>query len=196
MICRSDVTGLLVEMSAGKRSAMDALVPLIYEELRDLARRHLVREDTGHTLNTTALVHEAYVRLVDVERVQWQDRTHFFAVASRVMRRVLIEYARARKRDKRGGGQVPLPLEERDLPVEANLDELLALDEALTRLEARKERHCRVVEHRFFAGLTVEETAQALGVSVATVRLDWRLARAWLNRELAADPAGMTDQGR
>lgn len=175
---------------------MDALVPLIYEELRDLARRHLVREDTGHTLNTTALVHEAYVRLVDVERVQWQDRTHFFAVASRVMRRVLIEYARARKRDKRGGGQVPLPLEERDLPVEANLDELLALDEALTRLEARKERHCRVVEHRFFAGLTVEETAQALGVSVATVKLDWRLARAWLNRELAADPAGMTDQGR
>lgn len=196
MICRSDVTGLLVEMSAGKRGGMDALVPLIYEELRDLARRHLVREDTGHTLNTTALVHEAYVRLVDVERVQWQDRTHFFAVASRVMRRVLIEYARARKRDKRGGGQVPLPLEERDLPVEANLDELLALDEALTRLEARKERHCRVVEHRFFAGLTVEETAQALGVSVATVKLDWRLARAWLNRELAADPAGMTDQGR
>lgn len=181
-----DVTTLLQEMAAGGREAMDALVPLVYQELRSIAHRHLRGEDSGHTLNTTALVHEAYLRLVDVRRVEWRDRTHFFAMASRMMRRILMNYARMRKRAKRGGGDVPFSLDERDLPIDENLDDLLALDEALTRLAESSERRCRVVECRFFAGLDIGETAEALGVSPGTVKRDWRLARLWLNRQLAA----------
>lgn len=183
-----DVTALLRQMSGGSGEALDALVPLVYRELRSIAHRHLRREDPGHTLNTTALVHEAYLRLVDLRRVEWRDRTHFFAMASRMMRRILMNYARMRKRAKRGGGRVPSPLQKGDLPIDENLDDLLALDEALRRLEAANERRCRVVECRFFAGLTIEETAEGLGVSPGTVKRDWRLARLWLNRELAAEP--------
>ena len=182
-----DVTALLQQLSAGSGQALDAIIPLVYRELRSIAHRHLRHENPGHTLNTTALVHEAYLRLVDVRRVEWRDRTHFFAMASRMMRRILINYARRRKRVKRGGGQVPLALEERDLPIDGNLDDLLALDEALTRLETVDERRCRVVECRFFAGLDVGEIANALDVSTGTVKRDWRLARLWLNRELSPE---------
>jgi RNA polymerase sigma factor (TIGR02999 family) len=183
-----EVTALLRQLSAGNSEALHSIVPLVYRELRTIAHRHLRRENPGHPLNTTALVHEAYLRLVDVRRVEWRDRTHFFAMASRMMRRILINDARRRKRAKRNDGRVPESLEERDLPVDENLDELLALDEALTRLEAAHERRCRVVECRFFAGLDIEETAEALGVSSETVKRDWRLARLWLNRQLAAKP--------
>lgn len=185
---RPDVTALLRQMSSGSGEALDAIIPLVYRELRSIARRHLRREDAGHTLNTTALVHEAYLRLVDVRQVEWRDRLHFFAMASRMMRRVLINYARQRKRTKRGGGGVLIPLQEAHLPIHEHLDELLALDEALTRLEAVDERRCRVVECRFFAGLDIEETAEALDVSPGTVKRDWRLARMWLNRQLSAEP--------
>ena len=187
-----DVTALLRQMSSGNGEGLDAIIPLVYRELRSIAHLHLRREDPGHTLNTTALVHEAYLRLVDVRRVEWRDRMHFFAMASRMMRRILINYARRRKQAKRGGGAVPLSLEEHDLPIEQHRDALLALDEALTRLEAVNERRCRVVECRFFAGLDIEETAEALGVSPGTVKRDWRLARVWLNHELSAEsgPAG------
>lgn len=186
---RPDVTALLRQMSDGSGEALDAIIPLVYRELRSIAQRHLRREDPGHTLNTTALVHEAYLRLVDLRRVEWQDRVHFFAMASRMMRRVLINYARRRKRTKRGGGRIPVSLQEVSLPIHEHLDDLLALDQALTRLEAVDERRCRVVECRFFAGLDIEETAEALGVSPGTVKRDWRLARLWLNRQLSPEPA-------
>jgi len=185
-----DVTALLQQMSAGSGKALDAIIPLVYRELRHIAHRHLRHENPGHTLNTTALVHEAYLQLVDVRRIEWRDRTHFFAMASRMMRRILINFARRRKRAKRGGGRVPLSLQDRDLPIDGNLDELLALDEALTRLEAVDERRCRVVECRFFAGLDINETAEALDVSPGTVKRDWRLARLFLNRQLSTAPHG------
>jgi len=185
-----DVTALLQQMAAGSGQALDAIIPLVYRELRHIAHRHLRQENPGHTLNTTALVHEAYLQLVDVRRIEWRDRTHFFAMASRMMRRILINYARRRKRVKRGGGRTPLSLEDRDFPIDANLDELLALDEALTRLEAVDERRCRVVECRFFAGLDINETAEALDVSPGTVKRDWRLARLFLNRQLSAASQG------
>lgn len=184
-----NVTMLLRRMSAGSGETLDAIIPLVYRELRSIAHRHLRREDPGHTLSTTALVHEAYLRLVDVRQVEWQGRAHFFAMASRIMRRVLINYARRRKRAKRGGGRVASSLEEGELPIDqTHLDDLLALDEALARLEAVNERRCRVVECRFFSGLGIEETAEALGVSPGTVKRDWRLARLWLNRQLTAPP--------
>lgn len=184
-----DVTALLRQVSVGNRQAMDTIIPLVYRELRSIAHHHLRREDPGHTLNTTALVHETYLRLVDLRRIEWQHRTHFFAMASRMMRRILVNYARRRKRVKRGGGRARLALSELDLPIDENLDALLALDEALRRLEAANERRCRVVECRFFAGLSIEETAEALGVSPGTVKRDWRLARLWLNRQLAPTSA-------
>jgi RNA polymerase sigma-70 factor (ECF subfamily) len=175
-----DLTGLLRQLSAGNSEALDAIIPLVYRELRSIAHRHLRREDPGHTLNTTAL---------DLRRIEWRDRTHFFAMASRMMRRILVNYARRRKRVKRGGGRARVPLTELDLPIDENLDALLALDEALRRLESANERRCRVVEYRFFAGLSIEETAEVLGVAPGTVKRDWRLARLWLNRQLAAATA-------
>ena len=144
-------------------------------------------ERSGHTLTTTALVHETYLRLVKIEQVEWRDRAHFFAVAARVMRRVLIDYARARRRDKRGGAPVQVPLSETLDGLVQQPDDLLALEEVLARLEARNERQCRVVECRCFAGMSVEETAAALDTSPATVKRDWAFARAWLNRELGQD---------
>jgi len=189
-----DITGLLRDLSQGSKEALDRLIPVVYDELRRIAHGKLRREDAGHTLNTTALVHEAYLKLVDLRGVQWQDRTHFFAVAARAMRRILIDYARGRKRAKRGGDAIRIPLAEAlDAPVE-QADVLLELDDALSRLEALNERQCRVVECRCFAGLSVEETAQALGVSTPTVKRDWAFSRAWLNRELAShSPAGETE---
>lgn len=182
----TSVTDCLARLRSGQAEALDTLLPLVYDELRAIARRQLRREDTGHTLGATALVHEAYVRLADRERLAPKDRQHFFAIAAQSMRRVLIDHARARKRQKRGQGQAALPLED----VEAFLtreaaDELTALDEALDRLAAANPRAALVVERRFFAGLSLAETAETLGVSLKTVHRDWLLARAWLRKEIA-----------
>ena len=186
---RADITGLLRELSQGRPEALDRLVPIAYEKLRVIAHAQLRRERPDHTLNTTALVNEAYLKLVNVRLVDWRDRAHFFAMAARLMRRILIDYARAQNRDKRRGHAVHVALTDTlDVPVLAASDDLLALEEALGRLEAHSERHGRVVECHCFAGLSLDETATALGISVATVKRDWAFARAWLNRELA--PSG------
>jgi RNA polymerase sigma factor (TIGR02999 family) len=186
-----DVTRLLLRVSEGDGEAMHRLFPVVYAELQRIARARLRHERPGHTLNTLALVHEAYERLVDQTRVAWQDRGHFYAVAAQVMRRVLVDWARARHAQKRGGGDAPLPLDA--LPAEpaapAQPETLLALDRALDRLALLSERQARVVECRYFAGLSLEETAEALGVSRTTVKDDWKLARTWLYRELHAEPA-------
>ena len=182
-----DVTQLLLDLSGGDRRAVDQLLPVVYDELRRLAHERLRYERESHTLATTDLVHEAYVRLADGARVEWQGRAHFFAVASGVMRRLLVDWARARRAEKRGGGLPALSLDAfaTDIvPAEVRADELLALDEALERLATLSERQARVVECRYFAGLSVDETAEALGLSQTTVKLDWRLARAWLYRDL------------
>ena len=190
---RPDITRLLRELSEGRREAFDRLVPVVYDELRQVAHRQLRGERAGHTLSTTALVHEAYLRLLNVEQMEWIDRAHFFGTAARVMRRVLIDYARARGRDKRGGGAIRVSLAEAIDERSAPEDDLLDLDAALSRLEALSERQCRVVECRCFGGLSVEETAAALGVSEATVKRDWSFARAWLNRELGRTTDGAPD---
>jgi RNA polymerase sigma factor (TIGR02999 family) len=178
------VSDLLRALSRGEPGALDRLVPIVYDQLRRLAHGQLRGEHPGHTLNTTALVHETYLRLVQIDRVEWQDRAHFFAVAARVMRRVLIDYARARNRDKRGGAATHVALSESLDGLAQPPDDFLVLEEALARLEALDARQCRVVECRCFAEMSVEETAAALGTSPATVKRDWAFARAWLNREL------------
>jgi RNA polymerase sigma factor (TIGR02999 family) len=180
-----EVTRLLAAMTAGDRTAFHDLLPLVYDELRDIAHRHLRGERAGQTLATTDLVHEAYFALVGIDRVSWSDRAHFLAVAARAMRRVLINRAVARGAEKRGGGRLQTTLEDAAIPVELPDDQMLALDEALRGLEARNERYGHIVECRFFAGMSIEETASALGVSPATVKRDWVLARAWLHRELS-----------
>jgi len=179
------ITQALVELSNGDASAHDRLFPLVYDALRDLARRELRRERPDHTLSATALVHEAYLKLVQLERIDWKGRAHFFGVCAPVMRQVLISHARSRNAAKRGAGAAKLPLSDALAVAEERPEELLALDEALSRLEALSPRQARVVEARFFAGLSVEETAAALGISPATVKREWTAARAWLNRELA-----------
>lgn len=189
---REDVTEALVALREGAPDALDHLMPLVYEELRRVAHRHLAADPTGHTLSTTALVHEAYLRLVDQTRVRWQDRQHFFAISSRLMRRVLIDYARRHLAARRGGSPDGKParrvsLDIVDLPVEQRAEALLALDEALERLGRVDERLARVVDCRFFAGLTEPETAAVLGVSRRTVAREWALAKGWLYRELSGD---------
>ena len=182
----SPVTQLLAGLQDGDPSVAARLLPLVYDDFRALALRHLARERAGHTLQPTALVHEAYLKLVDQTRVNWQGRTHFFAVGAQAMRRILVEHARSRRREKRGGDRQRVELDEgAALAPERGVD-LLDLDEALKRLEALDERQARVVELRFFGGLNMEEVAQALGVSKRTAEGDWRMARAWLHRELAA----------
>jgi RNA polymerase sigma-70 factor, ECF subfamily len=170
------------------RSALDEDLPLVYDILKRIARSHLRRERTGHTLNTTALVHEAYLRLAGIGTVDWTDRSRYLGMASRAMRRVLIDYARSRSRLKRSSPPQPVGVAEGGLSA-GSVEELLALDAALDRLEALEPRQCRVVECRFFAGMTNEDTAEALAVSLATVKRDWTVARAFLNAELAA-PVG------
>jgi len=170
--------------AAGDESALERLVPVVHRELRRLARLHMRRERAGHTLQTTGLINEAYLRLVDVRRIQWRDRAHFFAMSSRLMRRVLVDHARARGYLKRGGGVRRVSLDEApDIAVERGRD-FVALDEALAALERIDPRKSRVVEMRFFGGLSVEETAGVLKVSADTVMRDWRLAKAWLLREM------------
>lgn len=180
----SEITHLLLQLSGGQDDALDRLIPVVYQELRTVAHAHLAGERQEHTLSTTALVNEAYLKLVKLREMHWRDRAHFFAMASRLMRRILIDYARARKREKRGGDLIEIPLDEALGLSGERADDLVALDEALTRLETISPRQCRVVEYRCFAGLSVEETAAVLETSPATVKRDWAFARAWLNREL------------
>jgi RNA polymerase sigma-70 factor (ECF subfamily) len=183
----SDVTKLLRAWSGGDQNALESLTPIVYEELRRLARRHMRRERPGHSLQTTALVNEAYMRLVDYKRMQWQNRAHFFAVSAQLMRRILVEHAR-RHNLKRGGGLQQVSLEEAAVvgsgrPTDPRGD-LVALDDALDALARLDARKVQVVEMRFFGGLSVEETAEVLKVSAVTVMRDWSTAKAWLYREL------------
>jgi len=179
-----EVTELLQAWRGGDKRALDKLAPLVYDDLRRLASSYMSREQPGHTLQTTALVHEAYARLVETPHVNWQDRNHFFAVCAMLMRRVLVDYARSNGYQKRGGGMRPISLvEAEDVAQNADVD-LFALDEALSRLEAFDPRKGQVVELRFFGGLTIEETAEVLRLSRETVMRDWKLAKTWLLREL------------
>ncbi len=164
---------------------LDRLVPIVYDELRRIAHRQLRGERTDHTLDTTGLVHEAYLKLSRLDRIEWRDRSHFLAVAAGAMRRILVDYAVARRTGKRGGGRERVPLDDILILADERAEELLALDEALQRLAAESERAARIVEWRYFAGMSIEETADVLGISPATVKREWVTARAWLNRELA-----------
>ncbi|MCU0622096.1 MAG: sigma-70 family RNA polymerase sigma factor [Gemmatimonadales bacterium] len=180
-----EVTGLLLEAGHGNREALDRLLPLVYDELRALAHARLRGERPDHTLDTTSLAHEAWLKLVDQTRVAWQNRAHFFAVAARAMRRILVNHAEARRTARRGGGAVHVALDDGvDAAAAQRDDELLALDEALTRLATFNERGARVVEYHFFGGLTWEEIAETMELSPVTVRRAWAAARGWLRREL------------
>jgi RNA polymerase sigma factor (TIGR02999 family) len=182
-----EITRLIQEHLHGSRDALDQVFPLVYEELHRMAHRALLRERASHTLNTTALVHEAYLRLMDQERASWNDRAHFLAIAATAMRRILVDYARRQKRLKRGGDRRPVTLDDAMLVADQRADTLLALDEALSALAGLNERLSRVVECRFFAGLTVEETAATLQVTTRTIERDWQKARAWLFLQLRND---------
>jgi RNA polymerase sigma factor (TIGR02999 family) len=179
------VTQMLREWSDGDQAVLENLMPLVYDELRRLASRSLRKERPGHTLQTTALIHEAYLKLVNQRDAKWQNRSHFFAIASQAMRRILVDYARERHREKRGGSAENLPIEEAAFVAsqEKSVD-LVALDEALTRLAKFDERQAKVVELRYFSGLDIDETAEVLGISNATVRRDWNIAKAWLKQEI------------
>ena len=183
-----DVTEILHEWSSGDPEAPERLMPFVYDELRRLARTFLSREREGHTLQPTALVHEAYVRLVDQTRVNWQSRAHFYGIASSMMRRVLIDHARAHATEKRGGGTIRLSIDDVQVPLEERAASFVALDEALERLAQFDDRKCKIVEMRFFGGLSDEEIAEVLGVSTRTVLRDWKTVRLWLYRELNQDP--------
>lgn len=184
MLPPADITRLLVAWSEGDQAALEALTPLVHHELHRLAVRYMARERPGHVLQATALVNEAYVRLIKLEDVHWQNRAHFFGIAAQMMRRILVDMARARGRAKRGRGQFQVSLSDvAGLPVARSRD-VMALDDALNELETIDPRKSRVVEMRFFGGLSLQETACVLQVSVGTVRRDWSLARAWLHREL------------
>lgn len=182
---RPHVTELLLAWGSGDRSALDELVPIVHQELRRLARLQMRGERDNHTLQTTALVNEAFLRLVDLRRVQWQDRTHFLALSARLMRRILVDHARSRNYQKRGGGASNVTLDETLLASSERSADLVALDDALADLARVDARKSQVVELRFFGGLSVEETAEALKVSPETVIRDWRLAKVWLLRELS-----------
>jgi RNA polymerase sigma factor (TIGR02999 family) len=180
----TDVTLILKQVGAGDGDAVAKLVPLLYDELRRLASYYLRRERSDHTLQATALVHEAYIRLVDQREVEWKNRNHFFAVAAQAMRRILLDYARKHQAVKRGGAVLKISLDEAMILSEANLAELVALDRLLTQLTSIDPQQGRVVELRFFGGLSVEETAELMEISPATVKRDWAMAKAWLGREL------------
>ena len=180
-----DVTALLEDLSAGKDQALNDLLPVVHGELRRQAARYLRRERHNHTLQPTALVNEAFIRLVDQRNVRWQNRAHFFGIAAQAMRRILIDHARTQQRIKRGGVQQHVTLDEGMLAAAARSVDLLALDQALTRLAAIDERQARVVELRFFGGLSVEETAAVMTISAATVKREWSMAKAWLYTQLS-----------
>ena len=182
-----EVTQLLNDWTNGSQAARDELMPLVYEELRRLAHRHMGRERPGHTLQTSGLVNEAFLRLVDQTNVHWKNRAHFFAIAAQIMRRILVDYARSRRYAKRGGGARQVSLDEGLIVSEGRSAEVVALDEALEGLAAIDQRKSQIVELRFFGGLSIEETAEVLGVSPGTVMRDWTLAKAWLRKEMTAD---------
>ena len=179
-----EVTQLLVDWGNGNQAALDRLIPLVYTELRQLAHRYMRRERLGHTMQTTALVHEAYLRLINQNQVRWQNQAHFFGIAARLMRQILIEHARSHTCAKRGGSTGTISLDEVATVSQARATELIALDDALAELAKFDLRKSRVVELRCFGGLSVEETAEALGVSAMTVTRDWNTAKAWLMREM------------
>ena len=183
----NDVTGLLLSWRQGDAAALDRLVPLVYDELRRVARGRLRREPPGQALQATALVHEVFLRLVDLDPMTLKDRTHFFALSARLMRQILVDHARRKRADKRGGGATVISLDEAAPAVAQTTGvDVLALDEALDALSSFDARQCRVVELRFFAGLNIPETADALGISTATVEREWTMAKAWLHRRLSA----------
>ena len=182
-----NVTALLIDWGKGDKSALDQLVPLVYEELRRQAARYLRRERVGHTLQTTALIHEAYLRLIDQRNVHWQKRAQFFGIAAQLMRRILVDYARTKKRAKRGGSDVRVSFTDVKISEKGQDLDVVALDEALERLAEIDEQQSKIVELRFFSGLTVEETAEVLAISPATVKRDWSVAKAWLHREISSD---------
>jgi RNA polymerase sigma factor (TIGR02999 family) len=179
-----NVTQLLIGWGQGDKDALDQLIPIVYDELRRQAARYLRRERVGHTLQTTALIHEAYLRLIDQRNVQWQNRAQFFGIAAQLMRRILVDHARTKKRAKRGGSDIRVSLADAEASVKAQELDVVALSEALDRLEQIDEQQSKIVELRFFSGLTVEETAAVLDISPATVKRDWSMAKAWLHREI------------
>jgi RNA polymerase sigma-70 factor, ECF subfamily len=183
----STPTALLLAWGRGDEAAFDRLVPLVHEELRRLARRYMTGERPSHTLQTSALVNQAYLRLIDIRQVRWQNRAHFFAMAATTMRRILVDAARARSNQRRGGGVVKLSIDAAAAVAADQHEDLAAIDEALTRLKAVHPRPTEVVELRLFGGLTLEETASALDVSVDTVKRDWRFAKLWLLRDLGGN---------
>ena len=182
---QGEVTGLLVELKAGNRSVEQRLIPLVYKELRRIAALRLRRELPNHSIDATALVHEAYLRLVRIEEINWQSRSHFFAVSATIMRRILVDHARARQARGRENRNQTISLNEALLPARQRPTEILALDEALDRLARLDQRQSKIVELRFFAGMSEEETGEALGISARTVKRDWRVAKAWLFAELS-----------
>ena len=179
-----DVTQLLLAWSRGDRAALDHLIPLVSTELHRLAHHYMRRERAGHTLQTTALVNEAYVRLVDASRVEWRDRTHFFAVSANLMRRILVDFARKRRYQKRGGNAVMINLDDDDIPSPQPAPDIVALDAALEAMAAFDPRAASIVELRFFGGLTVDETAEVVGVSPRTIKREWSAAKVWLLGEM------------
>lgn len=182
-----NVTQLLVEGSKGNKEALDQLLPIVYDELRRQAARYLRQELPGHTLQTTALIHEAYIRLIDQRNVQWQNRAQFFGIAAQLMRRILVDHARTKKRAKRGGSNLRVSLNEALAATKGSEVDLIALDQALDKLAEIDPQQSRVVELRFFSGLSVAETAEVLDISPATVKRDWSVAKAWLYREISGD---------
>jgi RNA polymerase sigma factor (TIGR02999 family) len=185
MTSPTTITQLLIKWRDGDQAALDELAPQVYGELRRLARHYLRQERPGHTMQPSDLVHEAYLRLVDEKEIDWQNRAHFFGIAAVRMRHILVEHARSRQAAKRGGGEYRLSLSQADLLAEKRDVNLLALDDALQRLEALDPQKSRIVELRYFGGLTIEETAEALRISPATVKRDWSMARAWLRSEIS-----------
>jgi len=184
---RSEITTLLQAHASGDEHALDELIPLVYSEMHNMAQNRLIGERPDHTYSATALVHEAYLKLVDFNRIDWKNRNHFFAIASQIMRNILVDYAVKQKAQKRGGKRNKVTLGEKHIKWELNLEEIISIDQALKKLEKLDERQAKVVECRFFGGLTIEEIANTLGISEPTVSRDWKMARAWLNRELGAE---------
>jgi RNA polymerase sigma factor (TIGR02999 family) len=184
----NEITRQLIAWSNGDEAALEKLIPAVYQELRRMADHYLRGENAGHSLQPTALVHEAYLRLIDQTKVEWHNRAHFFGVAAQMMRRILIDHAKAKYRVKRGGAAVKVALDENANFTHERASELLALDDALQALAALDQRKSQIVELRYFGGLTIEETAQVLGISDKTVMRDWSLAKAWLYRELSNGP--------
>jgi RNA polymerase sigma-70 factor, ECF subfamily len=187
---QKQITQMLVDWGNGDQAALEKLTPLVYGELHRLARRYMGRERPGHTLQTSALVNEAYIRLIDWKNIHWQNRAHFFGVSAQIMRRILVDFARSRDYAKRGGGTRQISLDEAAIVPGGRAADLVALDEAMNALAQLNERQSRVVELRFFGGLELEEIAEVMNVSVGTVRRDWSLARAWLHRELSRAQEG------